>query len=275
MFVTLQGGLGELVETLIKRLHEGGTQLMAGRRVEALRVRSSRIASWTYDLLFANGAAVSADAVVLATPAFTAAELVRPLSPMAAGLLEGIPYASTATMSLAYRLDRLAHRPSGFGFVVPRVEHRDLIAATWSSAKWPDRAPSTHALIRCYVGGTGREELLDLPDEELIRRIRRELADITGVTADPDFRELTRWPRAMPQYTLGHLKRLAAIQDSVTRYPGLVLSGAGYRGIGIPDCIRDGTEAAGLVVKYLSETGQRHVTRNSSKSPSGGPIAKS
>jgi oxygen-dependent protoporphyrinogen oxidase len=259
MFVTLQGGLGELVHTLVERLAQGGTKLNLGRPVQALRVRSSRIGTWTYDLLFADGEPFSADAVVLATPAFTAAELLRPLSPTAAGLLETIPYASTATVSLAYKTATLDRPPTGFGFVVPRVEQRDLIAATWSSSKWPNRAPASHALIRGYLGGTGREQVLNLPDADLVRRIRDELTDIIGLRAEPELVELRRWPRAMPQYTLGHLERLKGIQDSLAAYPGLALVGAGYRGIGIPDCIRDGTDAAVELLAYL--LGQREPRR--------------
>jgi oxygen-dependent protoporphyrinogen oxidase len=252
MFVTLKGGLGELVESLLGRLRQGGVQLASSRRINAIRVRSSRLASWTYDLLSEGEAPVSADAVVLATPAFVSADLVRALSPLAAGLLEQIPYASTATVSLAYRADMLKPPPQGFGFVVPRVEGRDLIAATWSSSKWPHRAPPSHALIRSYVGGIGRERMLEADDAELIRRVRQELQQMTGLTGEPMYAEVTRWPAGMPQYTVGHLDRLATIQESLDRYAGLLLIGAAYRGIGIPDCIRDGTEAAGRLIKHLN-----------------------
>jgi oxygen-dependent protoporphyrinogen oxidase len=252
MFVTLKGGLGELVETLLTRLRQGGVEMVSSRRINAIRVRSSRLASWTYDLLSEDAAPVSADAVVLATPAFVSADLVRALSPLAAGLLQQIPYASTATVSMAYRTDTLTQPPQGFGFVVPRVEGRDLIAATWSSSKWPHRAPPSHALIRSYVGGTGRERILEADDADLIRRVRQELQQMTGLVGEPTYTGVTRWPAGMPQYTVGHLDRLATIQECLDRYAGLFLVGAAYRGIGIPDCIRDGTEAAAQVIKQLS-----------------------
>jgi oxygen-dependent protoporphyrinogen oxidase len=178
--------------------------------------------------------------------------LVRPLSPIAAELLDAIPYASTATVSLAYQTGALGVGISGFGFVVPRVERRDLLAATWTSLKWPHRAPASHTLVRCYLGGVGREAVLQENDTALIRRVRDELRSIAGVTGEPDYAEVNRWDRGMPQYTLGHLDRLETIQRSLDRYPGLALAGAAYRGIGIPDCIRDGTDAASAVIRFLT-----------------------
>jgi len=255
MFVTLQDGLAELVQALVTKLIAAGTRLMTGRTVTALRVRQSGIqhpVGWTYDLTLGDGKVLSADAVVLATPAFVSSELVRPLSPIAAELLGAIPYASTATVSLAYKAGAMGAGVSGFGFVVPRIEGRDLLAATWTSLKWPHRAPASQTLVRCYLGGVGREAVLQEDDAALIRRVRGELRDIAGVTGEPDYVEVNRWDRGMPQYTLGHLDRLETIQRSLDRYPGLVLAGAAYRGIGIPDCIRDGADAASAVIRFLT-----------------------
>jgi oxygen-dependent protoporphyrinogen oxidase len=197
---------------------------------------------------------VSADAIVLATPAFVSSGLVRPLSPIAAELLGAIPYASTATVSLAYEAGTIGGDVSGFGFVVPRVERRDLLAATWSSLKWPHRAPASQTLVRCYLGGVGRDAILQEDDRGLVRRVRDELKSMAGVAGEPAYAEVNRWERGMPQYTLGHLERLDSIQRSLDRYPGLVLAGAAYRGIGIPDCIRDGTDAATSVIRFLTGT---------------------
>lgn len=257
MFVTLRDGLGDMVRTLVTRIREAGVTLMPERRVTALRVRSSRLGVWTYDVLLENGPVVSADAVVLATPAYATADLVRSLSPTAAGLLGTISYASTATISLAYGADEVGSSVRGFGFVVPRVEGRDLLAATWTSLKWSHRAPTSHVLIRCYVGGVGREAILKTDDKTLVRRVREELQSMAGIAAEPTYVEVNRWERGMPQYTLGHLERLETIQVSLSPYKGLYLTGAAYRGIGIPDCIRDGSETAGAVVRYLMAQGVR------------------
>lgn len=255
MFVTLQDGLVELVRALLARLTTAGAKLMTQQSVAAMRVRQTSTnhpIGWTYDLTLENGSVISADAVVLATPAFVSSDLVRPLSPIASELLGAIPFASTATVSLAYKEGTLGAEVSGFGFVVPRVERRDLLAATWTSLKWPHRAPASQTLVRCYLGGVGREAILQEDDRALVRRVREDLQRMTGVTGEPAYAEVNRWDRGMPQYTLGHLDRLDTIQRSLDRYPGLVLAGASYRGIGIPDCIRDGADAATAVIRFLT-----------------------
>jgi oxygen-dependent protoporphyrinogen oxidase len=205
-----------------------------------------------YDLILDDGSPLSAESLVLATPAYVSADLLRPLTPIAGGLLEMIPYASTATIAMAYPEQLVKGAVEGFGFIVPRIEGRDLIAATWTSLKWPHRAPAGQVLIRCYVGGVGREPILQLDDTELVARVRAELSALCGMTANPTYVEVNRWWKAMPQYTLGHLNRLEQLDAALSRYPGLVLTGAGYRGVGIPDCIRDGAVAAAHVVRYLS-----------------------
>jgi len=252
MFVSLKNGLSELVAALVHRLTDQGVTLRGGCVVDALRVRSHQPGRWMYDVILNDGSALSVDSLVLATPAYVSAELVRPLTPIAGGLLEMIPYASTATIAMAYPRAAISGAAEGFGFVVPRAEGRDLIAATWTSLKWPHRAPPDQLLVRCYVGGVGRETILQLDDQALVARVKAELATICGVTAEPEFVEVNRWMNAMPQYTLGHLERLNRIEAALSRYGGLILTGAGYRGVGIPDCIRDGAVAAERVVRYLS-----------------------
>ena len=249
MFVSLKNGLGELVTALTQRLTQQGVDLRLGCRVDALRVRSHELGRWMYDLILQDGSALSAESLVLATPAYVSAELLRPLTPIAGGLLDMIPYASTATIAMAFPAQAMSHAIDGFGFIVPRTEGRDLIAATWTSRKWPFRAPADQLLVRCYVGGVGRENILQLDDEALTTKVRTELAIVSGIRAEPMYTEVNRWWKAMPQYTLGHLNRLAQLDAAVGRYPGLVLTGAGYRGIGIPDCIRDGEAAAGRVMQ--------------------------
>ena len=252
MFVSLKNGLSDLVAALVQRLTDQGVTLRGNCAVDALRVRSHQPGRWMYDVILNDGSALSVDSLVLATPAYVSAELVRPLTPTAGGLLEMIPYASTATIAMAYPRAAVSGAAEGFGFVVPRAERRDLIAATWTSLKWPYRVPSDQLLVRCYVGGVGREAILQLDDQALVARVRAELASMCGVNTAPGFVEVNRWMRAMPQYTLGHLERLNQIEAALGRYGGLILTGAGYRGVGIPDCIRDGAVAAERVVRYLS-----------------------
>jgi oxygen-dependent protoporphyrinogen oxidase len=256
LFVTLRQGLSGLVEALVERLASVGVGLQTGIAVEALRVRSREMGRWVYDLMLSDGTRVAADAVILAAPAFASADLVRSLSPSSGALLDLIPYASTATISLAYHADEVRSAIQGFGFVVPRVEERPLLAATWTSLKWADRAPAGQALVRCYLGGIGREAGLTGSDDDLVRRSREELADLAGIRAQPTYGEVNRWNRGMPQYTVGHLDRLVQIEAGLSRYPGLVLTGAAYRGVGIPDCIREGQASAWRIADYL--TGKRN-----------------
>jgi oxygen-dependent protoporphyrinogen oxidase len=271
MFVSLKNGLGDLVTALTQQLTKQGVELRLGCRVDALRVRSHQLGRWMYDLVLGDGSALSAESVVLATPAYVSAALLRPLTPIAGGLLDMIPYASTATIAMAF--PRAAtNAVEGFGFIVPRIEQRDLIAATWTSLKWPYRAPADQLLVRCYVGGVGREDILQLDDDVLTSKIREELAAICSIKVEPSYVEVNRWWKAMPQYTLGHLDRLAQLDAAVSRYPGLVLTGAGYRGVGIPDCIRDGALAAERVVQDL--IGETSVARRSvANRVPGGPTA--
>jgi oxygen-dependent protoporphyrinogen oxidase len=251
-FVTLRDGLGTLVDRLVERITKGGGTLITGRSAVWLGVRSGRPGAWTYDLKLDDGAALSADAVILAAPAFAVADLVRTLSPIAAELLAGIRYATTATVSLAYRAADVGAGVRGYGFVVPRVERRTLVAATWSSIKWPDRAPADTVLARCYLGGVGRDDVLSTSDRAIVGRVRDDLRIIAGITAEPTYAEINRWDRAMPQYAVGHLSRLAQIEDALHRYPGVLLAGAAYRGVGVPDCIRDGASAAERALAVLS-----------------------
>ena len=252
MFVSLRNGLGDLVTALTTRLTRQDVELRLGCQVDALRVRSHQPGRWMYDLILNDGTALSTESLVLATPAYVSAELLRPLTPIAGGLLEMISYTSTATIAMSYPASAVAGAVEGFGFIVPRKEGRDLIAATWTSLKWPHRAPADQVLARCYVGGVGREAILQLDDDQLVARVRAELSALCGIKAEPTYVEVNRWWKAMPQYTLGHLDRLTQLDAAVSRYGGVVLTGAGYRGVGIPDCIRDGALAAGRVVRYLS-----------------------
>ncbi len=144
---------------------------------------------------------------------------------------------------------------------MPRGEQRHLIAATWTSLKWPHRAPADQLLVRCYVGGVGREDLLQLEDEVLSATVKAELVALCNINVEPRYTEVNRWWKAMPQYTIGHLDRLTQLDAAVSRYPGLVLTGAAYRGVGIPDCIRDGAVAAERVVRDLLGTAPSHRER--------------
>jgi oxygen-dependent protoporphyrinogen oxidase len=253
-FVTLQGGLSEMVQALTARL--GHLRVLTGRRARAVRVSE---APRGYEVVIEGTAPLAVDALILATPAYDAATLLEPLDGELAALLSGIPYASTATISLGFRRQDFSHPLDGYGFVVPRVEGRALLAVTWTSSKWSHRAPDDAVLLRAYVGGAGREAVLEQSDDGLLSLVRADLRAVMGITEVPVLTRVYRWPRAMPQYLVGHLEKLAAIDERLARWPGLFLTGAGYRGVGIPDCIRDGLDTAERVRAYFDKGASRAV----------------
>lgn len=251
LFMSLRGGLSELIRTLVQKLRDRGVCFAAGVGCQEIQPRTQ--GSTLFQVILDSGEKLPADAVVLATPAFQAARLIRAFQPETASLLDGIPYASTATISMVYPTEVIGSQIQGFGFVVPRKEQRPLLAATWTSLKWPGRSRVGETLIRCYVGGRGRETVLEQDDELLVECIRRELEAIVRITAAPKYTEIHRWNRGMPQYVLGHRERLAKIQQLLAEWPGIYMTGAGLNGIGIPDCIRDGTKVGHQLVQDLSQ----------------------
>ena len=228
--------------TLADRLPDSAVVL--GQRVAAVeRVGTGwRVTS-------ADGVRFDADRVILAAEAHVAARLLRYVDPALATLLGEIEYAGAATVSLGYRRADVPHPLDGFGFVVPRSEGKALLAGTFSSVKYPGRAPAGHVLLRCFLGGTLNAAVLSEDDGALATRARAELREALGITAEPVLTRLHRWPASMPQYRVGHLARAEAIEHAAAALPGLALAGAAYRGVGIADCVRSGEAAAERVVQ--------------------------
>lgn len=247
LFMTLRNGLGELIQTLIQRLTDHGVQLMTGSGCREVQETGQK--DGKFSIILESHTILTADAVVLATPTFQTAQMIRELQPEAAKLLEQIPYASTATISMAYPTEAVAGHIRGFGFVVPRKEQRPLLAGTWTSLKWPYRSQIGETLIRCYVGGRGREHALEKNDTQLVELVRQELQAIVGITSPPNYTEVHRWVRGIPQYVMGHHARIIKIKDLMMPWPKLQISGAGLYGIGIPDCIREGRRVADSVMQ--------------------------
>ncbi len=197
------------------------------------------------------GETITADAVCLALPAYAAAELLRATDEPLAAELDAIPYASTATVNLAYRRADIPHPLDGFGFVVPFVERRATLACTFSSVKFAGRAPEGCALLRAFVGGALQPDMFALDEEEMTARVRADLGALLGIEAAPLFTHVARWPRSMAQYHTGHLARVARIQERLRALPRLQLAGNAYAGAGLPDCIRSGQSAARELVRQL------------------------
>ncbi len=236
-FVSFADGMGELADALEERLT--GVDVHAGVAVENI----SRDGAG-YRLQIRNGEPVSADAVLMATPAYATAGMIDLMDGQLSALLRRIPYVSSATIALGYRVEDVAGLQSGRGFVIPHVEDRELTAVTWVSNKFEGRAPEGMALLRTFVGRAGREDAVNLADDALLELVQRDLREILGITAKPVVSRINRSHRAMPQYVLGHQDRLRQIDSCLVRFPGLEFLGASYHGVGIPDCIDSGDQAA-------------------------------
>jgi len=236
LFVSLDRGLSVLPQRLCELL--GAGVLKTGTIVERIERDGDAWKVFTLD------ETVDADAVCLATPSYATSRMVEGVAPELARSLNSIEYASSAVVNLVYRREDIRHALDGFGFVVPASEKRTLLACTFSSVKYPGRAPAGTVLVRAFVGGALFPEAYDMADSRMLAGIGKDLSDLLGVRGQPRDAVVTRWPRSMPQYNVGHLERVARIEDESGRYPTLALAGAAYRGVGIPDCVRSG-EAAG------------------------------
>jgi len=193
---------------------------------------------------------IEADAVCLAVPAYVAASLLSDNDARLAEKLRAIKYASTATINFGYRRAAIKHPLNGFGFVVPLIEKKSLIACTFSNVKFRGRAPEGHVLLRAFAGGALQPEIFALDEPEMSRRVEADLRELLEIREDPRFIELAKWERSMPQYEVGHLDRISEIEKLVSEIPGLALAGNAYRGAGIPDCIRSGEAAAESLLNH-------------------------
>jgi protoporphyrinogen/coproporphyrinogen III oxidase len=236
LFTSLRDGMQQVVDALLTRIPDAARRLNA--RIEAVRPESGK---W---LAVSGGRTEEFDAAILATPAYAAAELLGSASAEFAGKLNAIRYSSSVTAILSYDQKVRAALPPGFGFLVPRAENRRVLAATFVHNKFPHRAPDDRALIRCFLGGTRDEEILQRSDDEILALVRRELQLILGITAEPLLVRIHKWKQAMAQYGIGHTTRVERIKGLVEGMPGLTLAGNAYGGIGVPDCVRSGLEAA-------------------------------
>lgn len=204
-----------------------------------------------FEVTIGGAPPLRARAVVLATPAYVTGSILNALDAGLARLCGDVPYASTATVALAFRRAAVAHPLNGSGFVVPRVEGGGILAASWLSSKWPHRAPADTVLLRTFVGGGRDPQALEQTDQELIARSMAALRPLLGIAGDPVLTRVYRWVRANAQHEVGHLARLAAIERALERHAGLFVTGSGFRGVGIPDCVADARLTAGQVSAYL------------------------
>lgn len=241
LFSTLRGGMQQMADAIVQRLEPGS--LRANAAVQRLRREGER---WTVDV---GGSSERFEQVIIATPAYAAANMLRTESSALAAELDAIPCSSSVTVALGFGAADLTEAQrreftSGFGFLVPYSEGRPMLACTYVHMKFPQRVPEGMMMLRLFLGGARNPQALEMSDEEITGVLRTQLKQLFGVTAPPQFARIFRWPRAMAQYEVGHLDRVERIEQLRRALPGLHLAGNAYRGIGVPDCIREGRDAA-------------------------------
>lgn len=239
LFRTLKGGLHDLVKALEARLP--GVERLRGTAQQV------RLAPGGYEVLF-GGDWMATRHLVIATPAWATAELLATAAPDLHHLLSQVDYSSSMTVALGYRDADLPRPLTGFGFLVPARERQSLVACTYVGRKFPHRTPEGVSLLRCFLGGAGRAGVLNQSDEQILADTRADLERLLGITRAPSFWSLSRWPRSMAQYAVGHAQRIRQVEARVREHAGLHLIGNAYRGIGIPDCIQLAQETAGKIL---------------------------
>lgn len=243
LFSTLRTGLGRFPQRLAELI--GSQNIRTGVQVQELRNNPDK--TWQ---VITDAESFPADAVIVATPAWVTANVLRSVDSALAAELAAIEYASSATVNLVYRRGDIRNPLDGFGFVVPAVERRDLLACTFSSRKYAGRAPHEKILLRAFLGGALAPHMAELGDEEVLQRCTADLAQLLGA-GQPIDSQITRWPRSMPQYHMGHQARVVRIDQHLETHAGLELCGNAFRGIGIPDCVREGRRAGRQTASFL------------------------
>jgi oxygen-dependent protoporphyrinogen oxidase len=244
LFTSLKDGMQQMTDALVARLDSKALKTSALVR---LVVRQDN--RWTVSAGFQSD---QFDAVIIATPAHAAADVLQAADENLSRELGEIQYSSSVTVTLGYDEKVRRSLPPGFGFLVPRSGGHRMLAATFVHNKFPHRAPENRAIVRCFLGGARDEQILEASEKEILGIVRGELRQIIALDAKPLFARVYKWKSAMAQYSVGHLDRLRRIEALRQKLPGLALAGNGYSGIGVPDCVRSGAEAAG---KILAEMG--------------------
>ena len=242
-FKSLPGGLSEMIDALVTAI--GAAHVRTGVGACAIAGRGP------FEIRPSTGEPIAARAVILATPAYATSDLLRDRDEELARLAGEVRYASAGTIAFGFRRDAIAHPLTGSGFVVPKIEGSPILAASWLSSKWPHRAPEHRALLRTFVGGARDPEAIGLSDRELISRSLEALTPLLGISGAPLFTRVYRFERGNAQHEVGHLARMASIDQALARHPGLFLTGSGFRGVGIPDCVADARETARQAIAWL------------------------
>jgi protoporphyrinogen/coproporphyrinogen III oxidase len=255
-FMSFKGGMKDLVEGIEGKLD--AKKILKNTTV----TKVEQLSEGKYRINLKDKGPIEADAVIMASPAWDTADMLKELDKVITQQLQDIPQASSATINMVFHRKDIPFDLGSFGFVIPASEKREINALTFSSIKWNLRVPSNeYVSLRTFVGGGRNQELAVLSDEELIRISRQELADILGIKAEPVLARVHHWIKARPQYVLGHLDRINTIEERLSSHPGMYLAGAAYRGIGVPDCVNDGIKAAERAIDHCTNGLQQEVAR--------------
>ncbi|MHB8170434.1 MAG: protoporphyrinogen oxidase [Thermincolia bacterium] len=246
-FMSFKGGMGELTDTVVGKLDK--SKLLLGKTVTGVKKKDGK-----YLVSIEGMETQEADAIIVATPANVAADILREVDDVITGKLQQIPFVSSATVSLAFRRADIKVDLNSFGFVIPRKENRKIMAVTYSSTKWHNhRTPGDdYVLVRAFVGGPSNQQLVTVDDEKMLKMVQSEVKEIMGIDAKPVRTKIFRWVKGMPQYTIGHLDRMEDIEKQLTKHPGLYIVGGSYRGVGISNCIGEGSGAAEKALQHLA-----------------------
>ncbi|MFH1288520.1 MAG: protoporphyrinogen oxidase [bacterium] len=244
-FMSLKDGLAELTDKL-QELLRPDIKIITNNKV--LSISQSEC---LYDIETENALIKDVDIVIVTTPAYIAGHLVKNFDDELSSVLLDFPYASSATVSIGFKRSEVAHPLQGFGFLVPSAEHRKIMATTWTSSKWPYRAPEDCVLLRCFLGGAMNEKMACLPENEIIKTTLDEWKEIMGISAKPVIQKAHCWIKCMPQYVMGHEKTVEKIDKLASRHPGLIINGNYLRGVGIPDCIHNSELIAQKIAEFL------------------------
>jgi len=243
MFLSFKKGLKTLTDAITEDLPKDSLKL--NHKVQRINRTEKGWEVTTQDAI------ERADGIILAAPSHITGKLLENIAPDIAGDLGKIEYASSAILISVYKREDISDKMDGFGFVVPATEKSPLLACSYSSVKFAGRAPEGLVILRSFVGGALDPAILELSDREITQTVRKELSSVLGITGEPRFTILQRYPRAMPQYKIGHLDLVERIEKGVKKHPGLQIAGIAYRGVGIADCVHSGEKAAEAIVGTL------------------------
>ncbi len=243
LFVSFRKGMNTLVDALKKRLPEESVKLE--QQVVNIEAEDE---GWRVET---RDAAYHSSGIIFTTPAHVTAKLLQNVDESCASLLSEIEYASSLVVIFAYRKEDISNKLDAFGFVVPRVENRSIIACSYSSEKFTNRAPEGYTVLRAFVGGAVNPEKYQLGDREIVSAVEAELSQLLGIRSKPVFTILKRYPESMPQYAVGHLELIERISTEIGRHKGLELAGNAYGGVGIPDCVHSAEEAARRLLQSI------------------------